>query len=133
VNDQFADIRQAFFNLPCGVVVASTSTRGEILQATAQFTAITGYAHEDVPTVGDWLQRAYPDPEYRAMVMSNWERDVSQPGRDVFYRVRCADGSDKELLLRAGLLDAGQMVVALLDLSEIRQVQRELREVKDRF
>jgi len=127
------ETQKAFFNLPCGVVLASTSAEGEILLINAEFTAITGYTHEDVPTVGDWLQRAYPDPEYRATVMGNWERDVSESGRNVFYRVRCADGSDKELLLRAGAIGASRMVVALLDVSEFRLLQRELRESEDRF
>jgi len=132
-HELLGEIQQAFFNLPCGVVVASTSAVGEILLINAEFTAITGYTHEDVPTVGDWLQRAYPDPDYRAMVMGNWERDVSEPGRDVFYRVRCADGGDKELLLRAGLIGTSRMAVAVLDLSEVRAVQHELRESEDRF
>ena len=127
------ETQQALFNLPCGVVVASTSAEGEIQQVNAEFTAITGYTREDIPTVRDWVQRAYPDPEYRAMVMGNWERDVSNPGLDVFYRVRCADGSDKELLLRAGRLGNSRMVVALLDLSEFHLAQRDLRESEDRF
>jgi two-component system, cell cycle sensor histidine kinase and response regulator CckA len=133
MSEPLEEIQQALFNLPCGVVVASTSAGGEILQVNAAFTAITGYTHEDVPTVGDWLGLAYPDPDYRAMVMGNWERDVSEPGRDVFYRVRCADGRDKELLLRAGGIGTSRMAVAVLDLSEIRAVELELRESEDRF
>ncbi len=132
-DEDIEAIRRSFHHLPCGVVVASTSAAGEVLVVNEEFTAITGYTLDDVPTVGDWLRRAYPDPEYRAVVMGNWERDVSQPGRDVYYRVRCADGSDKELLLRAGLLDEDSMVVALLDLSETRRVQRELRRSEERF
>jgi two-component system, cell cycle sensor histidine kinase and response regulator CckA len=124
---------QALRRLPCGVVVASTSASGEVLLVNAEFTAITGYVLEDIPTVGDWLARAYPDPDYRAKVVGNWERDVSEPGRDVVYRIRCADGGDKELLLRAGLLGSDRMVVALLDLTVLHRTQQELRESQERF
>jgi len=127
------DTQQALFNLPCGVVIASTSPAGEIQLVNAEFTNITGYTHEDIPTIRDWVQRAYPDPDYRAMVADNWERDVSSHGRDVFYTVRCADGTDKELLLRAGLIGTSRMVVALLDMSEFHLVRRELRESEERF
>ncbi len=127
------DILQVFQELPCGVVVASTSASGEILLINREFTAITGYSPEDVPTVADWLRLAYPDPDYRATVMGNWERDVSEPGRDVVYRVRCADGRDRELLLRAGLLGRDRMVVAILDRSEALGAQRDLRASEERF
>ena len=69
--------QKVIFNLPCGVVVASTSAEGEIQHVNPAFTAITGYTHEDVPTVRDWLLRAYPDPDYRAMVSDNWEQDTT--------------------------------------------------------
>ncbi len=128
-----ADWRDTFEVMPCGVVVASTRAEGEVLLVNAAFTAITGYTHDDIPTVGDWLRLAYPDPDYRAFVMGNWERDVSEPDRDVFYRVRCADGSDRELLLRAGLQGTDRMIVTLLDVSDMRRFERRLQESEERF
>ena len=127
------DLKQAFEYLPCGVVVASTAADGNIQYINREFTGITGYALSDVPTIEAWLLNAYPDEAYRTEVLGNWERDVSEPGRDVIYRVRCKDGSDKELLLRAGLLPQDRMVVALLDFSETRRVERKLRESEERF
>jgi two-component system, cell cycle sensor histidine kinase and response regulator CckA len=127
------ELRQMVEMMPCGVVVASTAADGRITLVNAAFTAITGYTHDDVPTVVAWLARAYPDPDYRARVMSNWERDVSEPERDVFYRVCCADGSTKELLLRAGLQGPDRMIVTLLDLSHMKQVERQLRDSEERF
>ncbi len=124
---------QALEYAPCGAVVASTRADGEMLYVNREFTRITGYRLEDLPTVQDWLLNAYPDPEYRAFVLGNWERDVSEPDRDVVYRVRCADGGDKHLLLRAAMLAGDRMVVTMLDFTQQEQMTRALRESEERF
>ena len=126
-------IYEALLHAPCGTVVASTSAAGEILFINHDFTAITGYTHDDVPTVAAWIERAYPDLEYRAMVVGNWERDISEPGRNVVYRVACKDGVSKEILLRAALLPDERMMVTLLDVSERLRWERALRESEERF
>jgi two-component system cell cycle sensor histidine kinase/response regulator CckA len=132
-DQELAWISRALQHAPCGAVVASTRADGAMLFANDEFTAITGYSLSDLPTVQDWIVRAYPDPEYRAEVLGNWERDVSQPGRDVVYRVRCADGDDKHLQLRAGLLPGERMVVTMLDVSEQQRITQALRESEERF
>ncbi len=124
---------QALEHASCGAVVASTRADGAMLYANREFTRITGYRLEDLPTVQDWILRAYPDPEYRAFVMGNWERDVSEPERDVVYRVRCADGGDRHLLLRAALMSGERMVVTMLDFSQQESTIRALEESEERF
>ncbi len=123
----------ALDNAPYGSVVASTSPSGEILYVNREFTVITGYTREDVPTVERWLEGAYPDPAYREEVVRNWEVDVGEPGRDVVYRVTCKDGSERELLLRAALLPGERMVVTLMDVSESNRTLRGLREREERY
>ncbi len=132
-RDQLHWISLALQHAPYGAVVASTASEGAIQFANAEFTAITGYQIADVPTVARWIERAYPDPDYRAQVMANWQRDVSEPGRDVVYRVRCRDGSDKDILLRAALLPADRMVVTLLDVSQHRRALAAVRHSEERF
>ncbi|SDI24551.1 ATP-binding protein [Propionivibrio dicarboxylicus] len=36
------------------------------------FTKAFGYTLDDIPTVADWWQKAYPDPDYRARVQQKW-------------------------------------------------------------
>lgn len=131
--DQVDVIYNALLHAPCGAVVASTSATGQILYVNREFTHITGYTLDDVPTVAAWLERAYPDPAYRASVLSNWERDTSEPSRDVIYKVVCRDGASRDLLLRASLLHDERMVVTLLDVSERQRWERELSESESRF
>jgi PAS domain S-box-containing protein len=129
----FDFVRAALDNAPCGAVVASTTSTGTIDYINREFTALTGYTIDDVPTIPDWVERAYPDPEYRAFVVGNWERDVTETGRDVVYRVRTKSGADKELLMRAGLLPGELMVVTMLDVSPHLTYQCDLRESEARY
>jgi two-component system, cell cycle sensor histidine kinase and response regulator CckA len=126
-------VNLALDQAPCGAVVASTSASGRIVYVNREFTAITGYTRDDVPTVARWLERAYPDPRYRGQVMGNWERDVREPGRDVIYVVRCKDGRDRDILLRSAMVPGGYMVVTLLDLTAMRRAQAELAVSERRF
>ncbi|MFH1467107.1 MAG: PAS domain S-box protein [Pseudomonadota bacterium] len=126
-------VSMALENAPCGSVVASTSQAGPILYVNHAFTRITGYTLAEVPTVGDWIRRAYPDPDYREEVLANWDQDLADPARDVVYRVRCQDGSDKALLLKAGLLPQDMMVVTLTDVTAREEAIAALRESEGRF
>ena len=62
---------------PFGAIVASTEVSGRCLYLNPEFSRITGYALEDIPTVADWLQRAYPNPEYRQQILDNWPNDTA--------------------------------------------------------
>ena len=126
-------VNLALDQAPCGAVVSSTSASGRIVYVNREFTRITGYSRDDVPTVDRWLELAYPDAGYRAQVVANWSRDVSEEGRDIFYIVRCADGSDKSLLLRSAVMPGGYMVVTLLDMTAMRRAQGELAASERRF
>ena len=86
-----------------------------------------------MPTVAAWLARAYPDEAYRTEILSNWERDVANPGRDVIYRVTCLDGTEREVLLRSALLPRERMLVTLLDLTGIRRFEKDLVETETRL
>ena len=122
-------------NAPFGCVVASTDAEGRILYVNPKFTDMTGYSHSDVPTVTDWITRAYPDPEYRQHVMGNWEADTSPQNRDrdVIYKITCRQGQVKDIQLRAGFLDPDRMFVMLLDATDRVQAERELIHSKDRY
>ena len=126
-------VAHALQHAPCGAVVASTETTGEVFYVNDEFTRITGYTHEDVPTVHAWIERAYPDEEYRTRILGVWDRDVADPGRDLISRVTRADGEVRPILLRTAHLPRQRMVVTLLDVGDLQRVERELRESEERL
>ncbi len=89
--------REAIHFLP--IPVGISDRRGRMLAHNQMFTDVFGYTIQDIPTVEDWLKRAYPDESYRQQVLATWQADVElvlgrgmhTPAR--IYQVTCKDGS----------------------------------------
>lgn len=89
------------------------------------FTRILGYTIEDIPDVTTWWSRAYPDPDYRRMVMETWQQTVVEP--DSFERVSRVfavchrDGTSRFIQFFVVPLPDGRIMVTLDDITETRQ------------
>lgn len=100
-----------------------------------------GYTTEEIPTLTEWWERAYPDPEYRNEMRTAWQAESERVARTggVFTPteavVRCADGTDKILLISAAALgdEAGGILVSMYDVTESRRAQHELAMSEERF
>lgn len=88
---------------------------GAILIINRKFTKNFGYDLADLPTVGAWMARAYPDPDYRAEVLAQWNEDVAAAKQDGTatslreYIVTAKDGSRHDVEITAKFL--GEMSV----------------------
>jgi PAS domain S-box-containing protein len=122
-------------HVPVSAVIASLSLHGRIEYVNHEFTIVTGYEIGDVPTVADWIEKAYPDPDYRALVMGNWQVDASpnHMRRDVSYDVVCRDGTTKRMLLRASLLGPERMIVTMADVTGQHEAEAALRASEARY
>jgi PAS domain S-box-containing protein len=128
--------REIFFsvmkNNPHGIALFDDSDR--FVYFNPEFTRITGYTIEDLPTIRDWARMAYRDPEYRKSVARFWKADRLQEGRskDVEFRVDCKDGQYKDIEFRVTYLGDRNLVV-LTDVTARKQAEEELRAEKQRF
>ena len=93
-----------------------------------EFTAITGYTLEDIPTGKVWFTKAYPDEHYRRYVVEEWKKDIKERGVNKTFNVVCHDGTTKEIEFRSALLDDGRAVAMLLDITERKRADEALRE-----
>jgi PAS domain S-box-containing protein len=96
---------------------------GKHLYVNPAFTAITGYALEDIPTGKDWMQKAYPDKEYRQKVREFWQKDGEIEGTTREASVVCKDGKTKEIEFRRTQLPDGRSVVMLADITEQKRLE----------
>ena len=128
--------RDTFFAIlqkaPYGVVFLDRD--GKTIFVNMEFTHITGYVLEDVPTIMDWLRLVYPDKKYYDMAIAAWKKDRTLKEADSVFskkfarafsrtsRVVCKDKDAKEIEMRTITLEDGRTIVMLSDITERKRM-----------
>lgn len=79
---------------------ATTGSRQQFYLNKA-FTAQLGYTLADIPDSNSWFQKAYPDPEYRASVITAWQAQIAEsmekglPTAELKALVQCKNGQQR--------------------------------------
>lgn len=60
------------------MAIAWANDQGVIEYVNPTFTALFGWELADIPTVEDWYNKAYQDPNYRQKVVSVWNKNVER-------------------------------------------------------
>ena len=128
--------RQMFFSAlegnPHGI--ALLDNRGYFIYVNSQFTAVTGYLLEDIPTWGTWVQRTGANrilgsqpfgPQARSTSSHNMEKQTE-------YRITCKDGRWKDVESRITLLGDKSLVV-LTDVTSRKKAEDDLLAEKQKF
>jgi len=121
-------IKGLFEGLPVGVLV--WNGEGCLLQANRTFTELTGYSADDVATVGQWMDLAYPDPTYREKIAQSWRDDPHISGACREFQIVCGDGGQKDIEFRSISLPDNRTVVTLADITERKKTEREIMAAK---
>ena len=128
--------REIFFSVmesnPHGIALFDNF--GRFVYFNPEFTNITGYTLDDIPTGHDWVQKAYPDLLYREKVKQFWKADKRPEGRgrDVELRIVCKGGQQKDVEFRVTYLGDKSLVV-LTDTTARKRAEEELRAEKLKF
>ena len=103
------------------------------------FVAAFGYTREDIPTLADWWPKAYPDPQYRKIMMDSWNARVEQaqrtgqPFEPLEAEVRCKDGTIKTILADAAPLAEGdyaeEHLAVLYDITERKLAEQRVQQL----
>lgn len=115
--------RTAIEESPLGMVLMRSD--GSIGLINREFVRVLGYTMDDISHVDQWWERAYPDPEYRAQAMKAWDERLrlganggsAALGQPQDWRVRCKDGSDRDIEFRAARI-GDDLLVTFIDVTE---------------
>jgi PAS domain S-box-containing protein len=99
---------------------------GVIIFRNERFIKVFGYTDSEVPTLGEWWNKAYPDEKYRQWVIKNWEsaiKHAAETNSDIEsdeYHVTCKDGTVREIII-SGITINEDFLATFIDYTERKQ------------
>lgn len=126
-------------NLPIPIGASDNDTPHRITFTNRRYIGLFGYTLDEVPTVEEWFERAYPDPEYREIIGRRWQSAVDKALREghgivepIEARVTCKDGGTRDVVLHARI-SGDSTVLAFVDQTELLETARDLARNNARF
>jgi PAS domain S-box-containing protein len=132
------DLREVLERLPLAAMLQAWDEAGSVVFVNESFVELFGYAADDIPTIRDWAEKAYPDPAYRQEGSAAWDAAIAQAragsGRveGLEVRVTCKDGTVRDVMVNASVSDRFLMVT-LIDITRQKQAERRLQATTERM
>ncbi len=117
------------------IPICLASSQGTIGFVNQRFEQVLGYTLEDLPDIGAWWERAFPDPELRGRAAAHWAEACAKavaegaPVPPAEYPVACKDGRTVHMDIQAAIVGE-QWLVMFTDLSERRRGEESLRQTQ---
>ena len=112
--------------------------QGNIQYSNHKFRELFGYTLEDMPTLEQWFELAYPDPAYRQTVVSEWQEaaKIAQNAGAEFapieVTITCKDGSNRYVEVVGKLLD-DRVLGVFNDLTDSKRADAALQESENKL
>jgi len=119
-------------NAPYGVALIDKG--GEYIYINPEFTNITGYALQDIPTGKDWFQKAFSNPKDRERMIQVWKKDRSKGNMiNREFSINRKDGKTNEIETRSTFLRDGRAVMVLHDTTEQKRAEEEMKSLQEQL
>ena len=111
--------------------VAYVNSLGDITFRNDRFLQVMGYTSEEVPTVNEWWGKAYPNENYRKLVIQQWESAVEDANRTnsdiepIEYNITCKDGIERTMIV-SGIIIEDNLLITFIDITERKKAEKEV-------
>ena len=99
-----------------------------------EFIRIFGYTLEDIPTEKEWFLKVFRDCDDAEQLGAAWKKDreksivTGKTSRE--FKIKSKDDLDKVIRFRSILLDQGDLLTLYGDITELRNCEAQIRQVK---
>ena len=127
---------ELFMLIPIPLAVSNKS--GAIVYLNKRFTNVFGYTINDLPTMHQWWQNAYPDESYRHNAKGKWlaaERTSLKDGKDIEpteFRITCKNGTERIVMI-GGKYFEDNILATFIDVTERKKMEETLRDSELKF
>ncbi|MDD5114791.1 MAG: PAS domain S-box protein, partial [Methylobacter sp.] len=119
------------------VPMALNDEHQNIIFLNPAFVQTFGYKLSDIPTVGDWWPKAYPDQDYRQWVKTTWETTLKKARQEqtefppIECVIHCKNNSIKTVIVSASEIinSANEHLVILYDVTQLKQIEAKLNAI----
>ena len=114
-------------------IYSSTGIDQKAVYINEVFYKIFGYTREDIPTVGQWWLRAFPDEKYRQHIFELWTYNIEQANKNnteveaLECTCTCKDGSEK-IIAWVGQTIGDEFFAFGYDLTERKLAEEKIHE-----
>lgn len=118
---------------PVGVVLSDKEENTIFINK--RFTEIFGYTINDIPSVNEWWELAYPDEKFRKQVQEAWKTKMLKSQSDdekvksLEFPVHCKDGTVKDIEFRLAS-DYELNYIIFTDITERKKTEKELEQTR---
>ena len=124
--------RSLFEMAPMPMAVLSLDER--VLDVNNLLTQTMGYTVSNTQTLEHWWEIAYPDPDYRSRVRSEWTAAISGalesglPTDIGEHSVVCMDGKIRDMIITVNII-GDRYLVSLFDITDRKQAEAEVHKL----
>ncbi|MGZ4990838.1 MAG: PAS domain S-box protein [Methylobacter sp.] len=120
------------------VPMALHDDRQNIILLNPAFIQTFGYNIDDIPTVTEWRKKAFPDPDYRHWLETNWQTTLEKAKQEQIdfppleLTIRCNNNNMKTVLASAAAIHSdfsGMHLVILYDITHRKHIEAQLKSI----